>query len=145
MPLTVGLAMAISAALGTSTAAAAQAALAPVPPQAQTVQQYVQSYFADAPIMVAISQCESHFRQYESNGSVFRGAVNNQDVGVMQINEHYHLETAKKLGLDIYTVQGNTAYARYLYEHEGVTPWASSSPCWNKSKEAKALALAANK
>lgn len=92
--------------------------------------------------MADIAQCESNFRQYDSDGSIHRGIVNHKDVGVMQINEYYHLKTAKALGLDIYTVEGNVAYARYLYEKEGTAPWISSKPCWGKTDAAKALASA---
>lgn len=138
MPLTLGFALALSAALGTSPATAAPVFV----PQAQTVREYVQTYFADEPIMVDIAQCESHFRQYNSDGDVYRGKENNQDVGVMQINEHYHLNTASKMGVDLYSTEGNVAYARYLYEKEGTTPWASSQPCWGKTKNAKILASA---
>lgn len=109
-------------------------------PQAQTVQEYVQSYFADEPIMYAIAGCESHYHQYGSDGSVYRGVVNDQDVGVMQINEHYHADNAAKLGLDLYTMQGNVAYAQYLYDKEGTQPWQSSEACWSKSQAAQDLA-----
>ena len=111
-------------------------------PQAQTVEQYVKTYFAKEPIMYAIAGCESHYHQYDANGSISRGIVNNLDVGVMQINEHYHAATAAKLGLDLYTMQGNAAYAQYLYDREGTAPWSSSEPCWGKSKAAQALAVA---
>jgi hypothetical protein len=136
MPLTTGIALALAAVIssgpagGTSTQAL---------PQAQTVEQYVDNYFADEPIMSAIAQCESHYHQYAADGSIYRGKVNNQDVGVMQINEHYHASTAEKLGLDLYTIQGNVAYAQYLYEKQGTAPWVSSEPCWSKSAAAKAL------
>ena len=138
MPLALGFALAVSAALGTTPTVATTTAPATMP-QAQTVRQYVQTYFADEPIMADIAQCESHMRQYDSDGNVYRGVQNNQDVGVMQINEHYHLDTATKLGYDIYTVQGNTAYARYLYDKEGTAPWASSESCWGKTKDAQEL------
>jgi hypothetical protein len=101
-------------------------------PQAQTVEEYVETYFADIPVMIAVAQCESHFKQFDADGSVHRGRVNNKDVGVMQINEFYHSKTATSLGIDLYTVEGNLAYARNLYEREGTKPWSSSSPCWGK-------------
>ena len=131
MPLAATFALALSAVLTPATAQVG----APQPiqmPAAQTVQQYVESYFADTPIMIKIASCESRFRQFDKDGSVHRGVVNNKDVGVMQVNEFYHGATADKLGLDIYSIQGNLAYAKYLYEREGVQPWASSAPCWNK-------------
>lgn len=95
-----------------------------------TVKEAVTSYFSDLPIMIDIARCESRFRQTDKNGNVIRGEVNSLDVGVMQINEKYHLEDSKKLGYNIYTIDGNMAYARYLYEKEGARPWISSSPCW---------------
>lgn len=93
----------------------------------------VRSYFADTPVLGEIAKCESEFMQFNKDGSVHRGIVNSKDVGVMQINEHYHLETAKDLGYNIYTLQGNMDYAKYLYDQEGVAPWSASAPCWKKS------------
>lgn len=97
-----------------------------------TVKEKVTQYFSDLPILVDIAQCESHFRQTYKNGEIFRGVKNPLDVGVMQINEKYHLKESKKLGYDIYTTEGNMAYARYLYEKEGARPWLASSKCWAK-------------
>ena len=131
MPLAAGLALALSAVLSTPASATASGVV--LMPAAQTVQEYVDTYFADTPILIKVAECESHFKQYDSDGSVHRGVVNNKDVGVMQINEHYHLSTAEALDLDIYTLQGNLAYAKYLYDQEGLQPWSSSKPCWGKS------------
>ncbi len=103
-------------------------------PAAQSPKEFVESYFADVPIMIKVAHCESRFRQYGTDGSVFRGIVNDLDVGIMQVNEYYHSSTAEKLGLDLYTIQGNVAYARYLYEKQGTAPWVSSEPCWGKYK-----------
>ena len=141
MPFAASIALAVSVALSGSQAAAQQVTSIPPVPAAQTVEQYVRAYFADEPIMQAIAQCESHFKQFDTDGSIHRGVVNNKDVGVMQINEYYHGKTADKLGLDLYTMQGNVAYAQYLYDKEGTTPWNSSKPCWGKSDAAKQLAV----
>ena len=140
------LALALSAALATATPAPAPQPSNPPPlMQVQTVRQQVESYFADVPIMVAIAGCESHYRQYDTDGSVYRGEQNHLDVGVMQINEHYHLDEATKLGLDLDTIDGNMAYARMLYEREGTAPWLSSSYCWDPSGTTnKAVATAKN-
>lgn len=99
---------------------------------AQTTEEYVRSYFVDIPIMAQIAYCESRFRHVGSDGNLFRGEINNRDVGVMQVNEYYHLAQAVKLGYDIYTLDGNLAYAQWLYNKEGTVPWSSSSPCWEK-------------
>lgn len=109
-----------------------------------TVEEYVKSYFSDIPVMAEVARCESHFRQHDKEGNVLRGEKNSLDRGVMQINEYYHNETAEKLGFDILTLEGNTAYARYLFEKYGLNPWKSSSKCWGRTvaySEYKDLAL----
>jgi hypothetical protein len=105
----------------------------------RAIESTVREYFKDAPIMAEVAKCESHFRQFEKDGSIFRGKITTKDVGVMQVNEYYHLKRAQKLGYDIYSVEGNMAYARLLYTEEGTDPWVSSSPCWMKSDVAKAM------
>ena len=97
-----------------------------------STENYVRQYFNDIPIMVQVAKCESTFRHLDDDGDVHRGRVNDADVGVMQINEFYHLNTAEKRGYNIYTIEGNTAYARDLYERQGTQPWSSSKPCWGK-------------
>lgn len=99
---------------------------------AMSTEEYVRQYFSDIPIMIQVAKCESHFRQLDKDGDIHRGVVNHADVGVMQINEFYHLDTSQKKDLDIYTLEGNTAYARDLYEREGTAPWSSSKACWGK-------------
>ncbi|PIT91506.1 hypothetical protein COU17_00010 [Candidatus Kaiserbacteria bacterium CG10_big_fil_rev_8_21_14_0_10_49_17] len=89
-------------------------------------------YFADTPELIEIARCESRFRQYDADGNILRGEKNSRDIGVMQINEFYHLESAMKLGFDLYSLAGNMGYARYLYEKKGSQPWVSSKPCWGK-------------
>lgn len=96
----------------------------------KTARETVSQYFADIPELIEVARCESRFRHYDSEGRVLRGEINSGDVGVMQVNIYYHEETARKLGLDLYSMEGNMAYARSLYEREGLTPWNSSSKCW---------------
>lgn len=100
-----------------------------------TTEEQVRAYFSETPILAEVARCESEFRQFDANGQVLRGTVNAQDVGVMQINEHYHLATAQKLGLNIHTLEGNMAYAKYLYDTQGTRPWNYSSACWSKHRE----------
>lgn len=101
----------------------------------KNVKEFVQDYFADTPILASIAGCESRDRQFDSNGNVLRGEKNHFDIGVMQINELYHADEAKALGLDIYTIDGNVAFAKHLYEKYGAKPWISSSACWAKFSE----------
>ena len=100
---------------------------------------YIRHYFADLPVLVDVAYCESNFRQYDKNGNILRGVVNKSDIGVMQINTYYHLNDAKELGYDLYTLEGNTAYARVLYEKKGTNPWTYSSKCWAKGPSSLAL------
>lgn len=81
-------------------------------------------------ILKKIAWCESHNRQFNADGSIHRGEINPQDTGKYQINEHYHLEASIALGMDIYTLAGNTAYANYLLKTQGTTPWNWSRKCW---------------
>lgn len=97
-----------------------------------STEQYVRKYFKDIPIMVEIARCESTFRHLDKDGEVHRGRVVAEDVGVMQINEYYHLDQAVKKNIDIYSLDGNLTYARDLYERQGTRPWNSSKPCWGK-------------
>ncbi len=93
---------------------------------------YVEQYFAKTPLLIHIAGCESQFRQFDKNGNVLRGAVVHQDIGVMQINETYQGALASALGYNIYSLQGNVAYAKWLYDQEGAQPWSSSSACWSQ-------------
>lgn len=102
-----------------------------------STEEYVRTYFQDIPVMIDIAYCESRFRQFGKDGEIFRGKVNNKDVGVMQINEFYHLDTAEEKNYNIYTTEGNTAYARKLYEKFGTNPWNSSRPCWGPRLDAQ--------
>ncbi len=98
----------------------------------KAVEKYLREQYADTPILVEIARCESEFSQFDKDGNVVRGIVNKADVGVMQINEKYHADAAEALGLNLHTIEGNVAYAKYLYSKEGSTPWKYSSKCWNK-------------
>lgn len=96
------------------------------------VMAYVKSTYADEPLLVDIARCESAFRQYGQDGNILHGKVNQADIGVMQINEKYHLDKAESMGLDIRTTAGNVAYAKYLYDTQGAAPWSASQKCWSQ-------------
>jgi hypothetical protein len=90
----------------------------------------VRKYFSDIPVMIQVARCESTFRHTLEDGSVLRGKVDSRDTGVMQINSYYHSSAAAALGLDLENFEDNMAYARHLYETQGVQPWKASSACW---------------
>lgn len=83
------------------------------------------------PVLERIAECESGGKQFEENGSVVTGRLNSKDKGKFQINEFYWGEKAKELGHDIYTLEGNTAMARWIFENHGTGAWVHSSKCWN--------------
>ena len=94
------------------------------------VEKYLREAFKDEPILIDIARCESHYRQFDREGHILRGKANDADVGVMQINEKYHAEKAVELGINIYTLEGNVEFAKYLYDTFGARPWKASSKCW---------------
>lgn len=84
----------------------------------------VRQYFADVPAMILIAKCESGFRQFTNDGQVLRSRTGLY-LGVFQVDEKLHTDWAKSLGMDIYTLDGNLAYARHLYQSSGTRPWPS--------------------
>ncbi len=103
--------------------------------QPLSVEDQVRLYFKDIPILAEVARCESGFRQFDAKGNLLRGEVNRDDVGIMQINEYYHGESAKRMSHDISEIGGNLAFARHLYEVYGTEPWSASKPCWGKSTQ----------
>ncbi len=92
-------------------------------------------------ILDRIADCESgngtkgSGKQFLSNGNVVtllntNGSI---DVGKYQINQSVsHLQLEAKLGLNVLTLEGNTAMANYIYANEGTSPWSSSQHCWSR-------------
>lgn len=95
-------------------------------PQTSLDKEKLYSYFSDVPAMKYIAECESGTRQFTDAGTVLRGGAGGKMIGMFQLHETYHRVPALKLGFDIDTLDGNVAYARHLYDKEGLTPWA---PC----------------
>ncbi len=99
-------------------------------PNVETLKEYVEKYYADTPILADIAWCESRLRHIDEDGEILRGVVNSDDIGVMQINTQYHEGEAEELNINIYSLDGNLAYAKHLYEKQGTRPWKSSKACW---------------
>lgn len=95
----------------------------------------VRAAFADAPAMIAIARCESNYTQFGKGGTALHGGYGGKMVGIFQVYSDIHAAYAKGLGMDIYTAEGNIAYARHLYQTEGTRPWLSSFPCWGDAVE----------
>ncbi len=101
-------------------------------PRKKSAEELVREYFKDNPELIAVAWCESRFRQVDANGEIHRGAVNSNDIGIMQVNLSYHAAEALKQNMDLYTLEGNMAYAKHLFDTQGLQPWSASKPCWQK-------------
>ena len=86
------------------------------------VEDAVRFYFADAPVMIDVARCETHFKQYNSDASPYYDASKTY-IGVFQISEKIHEAKASALGFNLATLDGNIRYARYLYDASGTNPW----------------------
>ena len=81
-------------------------------------------------IMEAIAYCESTKRQFTNDGVVVRNPKT-PDVGIFQVNVEYHGDTAKKMGINLYEIEGNMQYAKYMFDRNGTRDWNASKPCWS--------------
>ena len=86
-----------------------------------TAEDKIGAIFGSTSDMIAIAKCESGIRQFRGDGSVLRGPGG--VVGIFQLHEASHKDKALKMGMDIYTEDGNIAYAKYLYDRQGTVPW----------------------
>jgi len=150
MPFGATIALAVSLAFTGGSSQTNTATIFQAMPQSQTVEEYVRAYFVGDPIMVEIAKCESQFKQFGKNGQVIQNP-HSSAVGLFQIMASIHTDFADdKLGLDVYSLQGNAAYARYIYDREGTRPWNASKACWSKSQaykdmQAESFKVAINK
>ena len=87
----------------------------------------------DTYLLQSIAYCESHDQQFNASGTVYRGEVDPDDVGIFQLNEHYQQKTALSLGLDIEKTLDNIHYAVLLYRWRGVVSWTASKKCWSQT------------
>lgn len=107
-----------------------------------STEQYVRNFFKDTPVMIEIAYCESRFRQLDNEGNPIKNHAGSSATGVMQIMASIHEEDAKKLGMDINTLEGNVRFAKHLYEKFGTKPWEAdknSKNCWEPRSNAIAL------
>lgn len=86
----------------------------------------------DNDILFEIARCESDYVHYKKNGSVLTGRIDPRDTGLFQINTRWNGDEARKLGMDIYTLEGNISFARYLFNKRGTRDWKASAGCWDK-------------
>lgn len=122
----------ISQSTSTSLGASTSALIITKKPSNALVESYIKEFFKDTPVMISIAECESHFRQYADSGAVL-GSSTSGMIGVFQIYGDVHKDYAQQKGYDIYSLEGNAAYAQYLYKKEGTNPWMDSFSCWKSA------------
>lgn len=91
----------------------------------------IPSYLVSSSTITRIAFCESSGRQFNQDGSVVThiNKDGSKDRGEFQINERW-LPMAQKMGMDINTIEGNTAFALWLIDQQGYQPWKFSQSCW---------------
>ena len=97
--------------------------------QKESVEERIRREFADTPVLIDIARCESTFRQFRKDGSVLHGGYKNHMIGIFQVLYTHDIE-ADSLGFNIYTIEGNIGYSKWLYKHLGTQPWVDSIGCW---------------
>lgn len=81
----------------------------------------------------AIIKCESQLygeavhQNLDKNGNVW-----STDIGYLQINDYYHRDTMRELGLDINNQWEALEYGFLLMKSQGYSPWKASEFCWRK-------------
>jgi hypothetical protein len=87
----------------------------------------LEKLYNKAPIMRKVAWCESRHRQYDESGDPLIG-FSGADKGYFQINR-VHWQTAREMGINLNTKQGNARFALYLYNKKGTQPWFASEKC----------------
>lgn len=77
----------------------------------------IEEVFGRGHIMLQIADCESNLRQFKADGSVLMGGGGGNYIGVFQIGKQW-VSRAKDMGMDVYTLEGNVAFAKWLYTEE---------------------------
>jgi hypothetical protein len=113
-------------------------AISPIVPKQIIVPQVNSSIWDGYSELKHICSCESwgdpnkEPREFK-DGSVLYGFPNPKDVGACQINTPIWGAQAQKLGDDLYSYDGNIAFAKWLYNQQGNKPWGWSKSCWAKA------------
>ncbi len=100
----------------TTTQAATTDDVPAVPEVATTTESRIREAFPEAPEqMVSVARCESGLRQFEADGVTPLAGRRSSDLGLFQVNR-VHWAEARALGYDLATEEGNTAFARRLFD-----------------------------
>ena len=89
-------------------------------------------YSVDKNLVMSIIKCESQFNGNAVNhNKLDNGTIWSTDKGLWQINDYFHKETMKKLGLDIDNQWDSLEYGFILLKSQGTSVWGASKKCWS--------------
>jgi hypothetical protein len=106
--------------------------------QGQPRNSSLKDVWAGYAILKRIASCESwgdpnkEPRQFLPDGSVLRCLPNPQAIGLAQINLPTWSTTARELGSNLFTYDGNLAMAKWIFENDSrhEENWKWSEGCW---------------
>ncbi len=79
----------------------------------------------------AVAKCESQLYGSAINyNRLPDGTVWSTDKGYLQINDYYHKDTMKRLGLDWNDEWDSLEYGIMMMSEQGLSPWKASAQCW---------------
>lgn len=97
-----------------------------------TIKQTIIAYFPDAPIMVAVSRCESELRHRTPSGELLPNNEGGSAKGAFQVLMRIHAPEMRKMGLDPNNDRDYMVYVKHLYDTFGLRPWKPSRHCWGQ-------------
>ncbi len=103
--------------------------------QATYVAGLIREHFPDNyQTMLAIARCESTgLIHRDTDGTLLRNQSGSSAQGVFQVLMSVHRSEMTRLGLDPDNDEDYMTYVRYLYDHQGLSPWAESRHCWGRA------------
>jgi hypothetical protein len=87
----------------------------------ERIKREIREVFPEQPeLMIRVAECESQLDRYAEGPT--------SDFGVFQLHEPSH----DLSGVDVFDPKENIAFARKLYDANGLQPWEASRHCWGK-------------
>lgn len=88
----------------------------------ESIIEEIERVFGEGHIMLKVAWCESRYDQF-----AFNPTNGSNDRGVFQISEFWH-----GVGDEMYDVPTNVAFAKKLYDRNGLSDWSASRHCWSR-------------
>lgn len=91
-------------------------------------------YGLDPVLVQKIIACESQWNPKTVHPNIRQGTTTpwSYDIGLLQINDHFHEAEWDAQGLDMKNPKDNLEFGLKMMKQEGTTPWNWSKWCWGK-------------